>query len=82
MTPRIGALFYRRNCEWGLQGEVQHRLGRELDLLSLGGCLDAPAEAAARRGTNSGTLPPSSDPADDSPYGSSGTHFFSRVDGA
>ena len=33
---------------WSLQGKVQHRLGRQLDLLTLRGSLYASADATAR----------------------------------
>ena len=55
----------RQHGQRRLQREVQHRLGRQLDLLALGCRLDATSEPASCRSANRRALSATGDTADD-----------------
>ena len=63
----------------GLQSEVEHRLGRQLDLLTLGGCLHAATQSAAGGRANRGSLASARDGANDGSDTGAGADFGGRV---
>src|ERR1039458_1851707 len=62
-----------------LQGEVQHGLRGELDLLTLAGGLFAPTDSGARRSADHGTLSAAGDGTDDAAQNCATADFFRSI---
>ena len=73
---RVGRLDHR---DRGLQGEVQHGLRGQLDLLALAGGLCAPADSGACCGADGRTLAAARDGADNAPQDRASAYFFSGI---
>ena len=78
-TRSVRTLVRRDYRHRTLQREIQHRFRRQLDLLTLRGCLNTAAQPAAGCCTDSSSLTAASDRADDGSDTGSGAYFLSRI---
>jgi len=75
----VWTLRGRDHGQWGLQGEVQHRLRRQLDLLPLGSSLNASAKSTTGSSADGGALPTAGQGANDRANARTSPYLFRRV---